>query len=72
MKTKTMKVIESGEPVLVLVVSPQGLERTLILYDESVEALEQGNLLLARLAPQLLLLDNAARGETPVVGAETV
>jgi hypothetical protein len=47
---------------VVLELTPTGLQRAYVLYEEGdVDSLERGNLLLARLAPQLTLLDNALR-----------
>ena len=47
---------------VVLELTPAGLQRAYVLYEEGdVDSLEKGNLLLARLAPQLTLLDNALR-----------
>ncbi len=54
--------IKAGEPVVVVVLSLKGLEKSFVFYQEdSVEALEAGNLLLARVSCQLSLLDNAVR-----------
>jgi hypothetical protein len=45
-----------------VVLTPKGLEKAFVLYEEDdVEALEAGNLLLARVSTQLTLLDNALR-----------
>jgi hypothetical protein len=47
---------------VVLELTPAGLQRAYILYEEGdVDSLERGNLLLARISPQLLLIDNALR-----------
>ena len=63
-------VIEAGEPVVVIVLTQRGLEKSLLFYQEdSVEALEAGNLLLAKISAQLTLIDNAIRTETPAVSA---
>ena len=56
------------EPTVIVVLSPKGLEKAFVLYQEDdVDALEAGNLLLARISPQLALIDNALRqgGDTP-------
>ena len=54
--------IQAGEPVVVVVLSPRGLERSLVFYEEdNEEALEAGNLLLTRISAQLMLLDSALR-----------
>jgi hypothetical protein len=54
--------MEPTEPTVIVVLTPRGLEKAFVLYEEDdVEALETGNLLLARIAPQLTLLDNALR-----------
>ena len=61
-KTDLSPFIENGEPVVIVVLSPRGLEKSFVFYEEeNVEALEAGNLLLAQIAPQLALLDNALR-----------
>jgi hypothetical protein len=61
-KTDLSPLIESGEPVVIVVLSQRGLEKSFVFYeDENVEALEAGNLLLARISPQLTLIDNALR-----------
>jgi hypothetical protein len=50
------------EPTVIVVLSPKGLEKAFVLYQEDdVDALEAGNLLLARISPQLALVDNALR-----------
>ena len=55
-------VIEAGEPIVVIVITWSGLQKSLLFYEEdSVEALEAGNLLLAKISPQLMLIDNALR-----------
>lgn len=57
------------EPMIIVVVTPKGLERALVVYEEDdVEELEQGNLLLARISAQLTLLDNALRAAPAVDG----
>ena len=62
MPKELRSVIQSGEPVVVVVLTPKGLEKSFVLYEEeNVEALEAGNLLLARISSQLALLDNALR-----------
>ena len=70
-KSELRNVIESGEPVVVVVLSQKGLEKAFVFFDEdSVDALEAGNLLLARISPQLSLIDNALRqGEETAVSA---
>ncbi len=61
-KTDLSPLIEGGEPVVIVVLSPRGLEKSFVFYEEeNVEALEAGNLLLARISTQLTLLDNALR-----------
>jgi hypothetical protein len=54
--------MEPTEPTVIVVLTPGGLEKAFVLYQEDdVEALEAGNRLLARVAAQLILLDNAVR-----------
>jgi hypothetical protein len=54
--------MESTEPTVIVVLTPKGLEKAFVLYEEDdVDALEAGNLLLARISAQLALLDNALR-----------
>ena len=63
-KTDLSSFIKNGEPVVVVVLSPRGLEKSFVFYEEdNVEALEAGNLLLARISPQLMLLDSALKHE---------
>jgi hypothetical protein len=62
MQEELRTVIQSGDPVVVVVLTSKGLEKSFVFYEEeNVEALEAGNLLLARISPQLALLDNALR-----------
>lgn len=62
-KNQLRGLVESGEPVVIVVLSQKGLEKAFVFYEEeNAEALEQGNQLLARVSLQLALLDNAARG----------
>lgn len=50
------------EPTVIVVLTPRGLEKAFVFYEEEdAEALEAGNLLLARVSTQLALLDNALR-----------
>ena len=52
----------SKQSTVVAILTPKGLEKAFVLYEEDdVEALEAGNLLLARISTQLTLLDNALR-----------
>lgn len=61
-KTDLTPLIQAGEPIVIVVLSTRGLEKSMVLYEEeNVEALEAGNLLLARISTQLTLLDNALR-----------
>lgn len=61
-KNDLRAVVETGEPLVVIVASQKGLERSFVLYEEdSADSLEAGNLLLAKIAPQLVLLDAALK-----------
>jgi hypothetical protein len=52
----------SNEPMVLLVLSAKGMERAVILYREGdPEGLEQGAGILAKVAVQLALLDEALR-----------
>lgn len=54
--------MEPTEPTVIVVLTPRGLEKAFVLYQEDdADALEAGNLLLAQISPQLALLDNALR-----------
>ena len=54
-------------PTVVVVLSEDGVERSLIIAPEDdVELQERGHLLLARIAAQLTLIDNALRGQDAV------
>lgn len=54
--------METRETTVIVVLNPRGLEKAFVLYEEDdVDALEAGNLLLARISPQLALIDNALR-----------
>jgi hypothetical protein len=54
--------MERTEPTVIMVLTPRGIETAFVFYEEDdVEALEAGNLLLARISTQLALLDNALR-----------
>ena len=63
--------IKEGAPLVIIVLSQEGLEKSFVFYEEeNAEALEQGNLLLARISCLLSLLDNAVRhGGDRYVGA---
>lgn len=59
-KVSLEPLIEAGEPVVAILVTPRGLGKSLLFYEEdNPEALEEANQLLARISPQLVLLDNA-------------
>lgn len=50
------------EPTVVIVVTPKGLERAFVLFEEdNVDQLEAGNLILARISFELAMIDNALR-----------
>jgi len=54
--------IKEGAPLVIIVLSQEGLEKSFVFYEEeNAEALEQENLLLARISCLLSLLDNAVR-----------
>lgn len=62
------------EPTVVIVVTPRGLEKAFVLYEEdNVDALEAGNLILTRISFELAMIDNALRKKAlaPPVPAET-
>jgi hypothetical protein len=62
MQKELKNLIKAGEPFVVVVLSFKGLEKSFVFYEEeNAEALEAGNLLLARISYQLALLDNAVR-----------
>lgn len=55
-------VIEAGEPVVVVVLTKNGLQKSLVFYEsDNPEALQAGNELLARVSTNLVLLDNTLR-----------
>lgn len=55
-------VIESGEPVVIVVLSQRGLEKAFVFHEEeNAEALEAATQLLARVSLQLALLDSAVK-----------
>ncbi len=56
-----------GEPVVVVILSSKGLEKSFVFYEEeNEESFEAGNQLLVKISPQLMLLDNALRsGQEP-------
>jgi hypothetical protein len=61
-KVDLTPLIEAEEPVVIVVLTRRGLEKSLLFYQEdSVEALEAGNRLLARVSAHLVLLDNTLR-----------
>ena len=61
-KSDLSPVIQAGQPVVVVVLSTQGLEKSLVFYaEDDVDSLEAGTLLLAKISPHLLRLDNALR-----------
>lgn len=63
-------IVESGEPVIVVILSRKGLEKAFVFYEEeNAEALEAGNMLLARVATQLVLLDNAVKSNPDIQAA---
>jgi hypothetical protein len=56
--------VAGGEPVVIVVLSNRGVEKSLIFHDEGDPvALGEGNLLLAKIAPHLMLIDSALRSE---------
>ena len=71
-KNQLRGLVESGEPVVIVVLSQKGLEKAFVFYEqENAEALEAGNQLLARVSLQLALVDNAIR-RSPGEPAEAV
>ena len=64
-KNELRNTTEAGEPVVVVLLSPRGLDRAFVLYEDA-EALEAGNLLLAKISAQLTLIDDALRGAAAV------
>jgi len=72
MQKKLRGMVESGEPVVVIILSQKGLEKAFVFYEqENAEALEIGNQLLAKVSCQLMLRDNAVRhGEEPTQAVE--
>jgi hypothetical protein len=61
-KVDLTPLIEAEEPVVIVVLTRRGLEKSLLFYQEdSVEALEAGNRLLTRVSAHLVLLDNTLR-----------
>jgi hypothetical protein len=62
MQKELKNLLEAGEPVVVVVLSRKGLEKSFVFYpEEDTDALEAGNMLLARISGLLSLLDNAVR-----------
>lgn len=71
-KVSLEPIIEAGEPVLAILVTPRGLEKSLLFYEEdNPEALEAVNQLLARISHQLMLLDDAIRKSASFDGFTT-
>ena len=50
-----------GEPVILLVLTSRGFERSLVLW-ETPEGLKRGNSLLAKVSNELVSLDDAIKG----------
>ena len=62
MQNELNSLVESGEPVVIVVLSERGLERAFVFYPEGdPDALEMGNQLLARVSTHLILLDSAVK-----------
>lgn len=56
--------MDATEPTVIVVLTPKGLEKAFVLYEEdNVDAIEAGNLILARISFELALIDNALRRE---------
>lgn len=55
--------LQKQEPTVIVVLTPKGLEKAFVLYQEDdPDAFEAGTLLLAQIATHLTLIDNALRG----------
>lgn len=62
MQNELRDMVESGEPVVIVVLSHKGLEKAFVFYPEGdPDALEMGNELLARVSTHLILLDSAVK-----------
>lgn len=59
-KSQSLASVEAEGPTVVIILTPKGLQRSLVFY-ESEQSFEAGNQLLARISAQLMLLDNALR-----------